>query len=234
MKFTSQILAAVSGSAGGVTGSRNRYGQYLRRRAVPVNPNTALQVGVRNAMRSAVVNWSTLLTAGERAAWELYAANTTFVDALGQTQHLSGQAAYIRSAIAALYTLALSVVDPTDAPTVFDLGDFTEPVPSWSEATGLTFAFTNTDDWATEAGAFMVIFQGRPQNVGRSFFKGPWRKLTQIDGAAIPPTTPLVIANASLEFPVVQGQNCWVSVNVYRADNRLSSRVILGPGLVAA
>jgi hypothetical protein len=235
MKFTSQVLAAASGSVGGVTYSRNRYGMYQRRRAVPVNPATGLQLAVRSALTAGVNAWTALLDDAERAAWTLYAANVPMIDRLGQSQNLSGQAMFLRTFVFAEQVIgAGSGASFYAAPTTFDLGDFTTPVPTWSEAGGLSLAFTNTDAWAGEAGSYMGIFQGTPQNPSRTFFKGPFRLAGSIAGLLVPPVSPKVIAAASLPFVVTEGQLEWTRVRVLRADGRLSTARVIGPDAVGA
>src|SRR5437773_11561609 len=58
-----------SGSENGTTASRNRFGQYFRRRAVPVQPRTAAQLAVRARMSNNAAAWRAL-TDAQRAAWE--------------------------------------------------------------------------------------------------------------------------------------------------------------------
>lgn len=87
-------IGQLSGSSGGTTAGRNRYGSYFRARVMPVNPATALQ----NAWRAlyAVISqaWRGLTTA-ERDAWEAYALTLPpLSDSLGNPYTLNGQTAY--------------------------------------------------------------------------------------------------------------------------------------------
>jgi hypothetical protein len=78
-----------SGSVAGVTSSRNRYGQYRRTRAIPVNPNTAAQLVQRGYLTSASQAWRSL-TDEQRAGWNTLALSVTIVDGLGQASNPSG------------------------------------------------------------------------------------------------------------------------------------------------
>jgi len=90
MKYTAGILIGqASGSIGGETASRNRFGPYLRNRAIPTNPNTAEQVAARGRLADASQLWGTL-TADQQNAWNTAADNNPIVDALGQAQNLTG------------------------------------------------------------------------------------------------------------------------------------------------
>lgn len=97
MKFTpGPTIAEASGTIGGTTYSRNRYGAYTRKRSNPVNPDTEAQRGARNVFAQTAQEWRTGLTAAERMAYNAAAALQTFTDTLGQTYTLSGQALFMK------------------------------------------------------------------------------------------------------------------------------------------
>jgi hypothetical protein len=78
-----------SGSVAGVTSSRNRFGQYRRTRAIPVNPNTAYQNEVRTNLSLNSLAWR-VLSDSDRSAWAAYAEEHPRTDSLGQTIFLTG------------------------------------------------------------------------------------------------------------------------------------------------
>lgn len=179
MKFVPSIGADYSGSLGGITASRNRYGQYFRRKASPVNPNSTRQQSVRSYFATAIVGW-TALTAAQRAAWNTYAANTPFVDGLGNQKFVTGQNMYVRSAV--LRAQAGEAIIAT-APTIFDFGN---PVTSFRPG----IAGTPDGSLGVNAGANstqvtvmgnasedgdMLMYLGAPINPSRAFFKGPYQ-----------------------------------------------------------
>lgn len=84
-----------SGSLAGQTSSRNRFGQYRRTRAKPVNPASAAQVEARTRLSAFATAWRGL-TQAQRDAWNSYAAETSVVDRLGQTIFLTGLQWYVR------------------------------------------------------------------------------------------------------------------------------------------
>lgn len=83
-----------SGSLAGQTSSRNRFGQYRRTRAVPVNPNSSAQQAVRNYLTSSALAWRGLTNA-EREAWTSYAGGHPRVNSLGQSITLTGFQFYV-------------------------------------------------------------------------------------------------------------------------------------------
>jgi len=83
-----------SGSVAGVTSSRNRFGQYRRTRATPVNPNTTPQAAARARLTTWSAAWRDL-TEAQRIAWRAYAEAHPKTDSLGQTVTNTGHQAYV-------------------------------------------------------------------------------------------------------------------------------------------
>ncbi len=84
-----------SGSIAGQTSSRNRFGQYRRTRAVPVNPNTLAQQNARGVLSGLSATWKTISEAA-KDAWTAWAAEHPVLDSLGQSVVLTGHQAYIK------------------------------------------------------------------------------------------------------------------------------------------
>lgn len=228
MLIRSQIITAMSGSIGGITGSHNSAGMYLRARGTPVNPNTVYQQLVRAAVATLANRWIDVLTAGQRSGWEVYASNVAMTGSLGQEIFLSGLNHYVRSNVSRLQVAAPSV---DDAPGVFNLGEFTLPVLTATASTQvMSIAFTNTDGWANEAGGYMFIGESRPQNITRNYFKGPFRYADKAIGAGSPPTSP---QNHAALFTNVEGQRSFAHIRTCRADGRLTSAAIVNTIVVA-
>jgi hypothetical protein len=228
MKFKGDFLGAPSGSVGGLVFSHNRYGYYCRKKVIPTNPNTSLQQAVRAIFGQLAAAWSNTLTASQRAAWELYAANVPVLNNLGDPQTLSGNAMYIRCNTPRLQA---GLTAMSDGPTIFTLDEFTAPNFTLDGAGAqIEVSFTNTDDWANEVGGAMLVWQGKPQGIGRTFFKGPFRYAGKIAGAAVAPESPVDIATPP--FTLNADNLGWIKVATVRADGRISQSLILGPEAV--
>lgn len=78
-----------SGSYQGITSSRNRFGQYVRTRAIPVQPRTPRQGSIRGIFGQAATRWRNL-TDAQRSGWANMAANYSLTDSLGQTYTMTG------------------------------------------------------------------------------------------------------------------------------------------------
>lgn len=220
MLFTSQVIASASGSAGGLTASRNRYGMYFRARVVPVDPSTIRQQFARAFFRTAAVTWRTL-TDVQREGWETYADNTPMQNRLGQTVTLTGFAQFVRTNSASL-SIGLGLID--DPPTVFGLPEFTPPAIVSIVGTVLTVSFDVGDTWVSEDGSALTVSISRPVSVSVNFFKGPFQKTGLVLGdATTPPTSPAVLSS---NFTYTAGQKGFVSFRMMRADGRYSQILI--------
>lgn len=109
MKFTPGFaIGAASGSVGGTTFSRNRYGAYTRTRAVPVTSQTQYAINARAAFSNVSQLWRGL-TDAQRLSWQAWASGNPIIDNLGQSQVLSGNAAFLQLN-ARLYAHGLSTI----------------------------------------------------------------------------------------------------------------------------
>lgn len=212
-------IVQMSGSIAGNTFARNRFGNYVRSRTVPVNPNTSAQQNVRAALAFLTDRWSNTLTAVQRAAWNQYGSNVAMKNKLGETVYLTGFNHYIRSNSIRKAQVGL-IIDA--APTVFELPaqDSTFAITA-SEATQVVSVVFDTGlDWIDEDDAWLYVFQGSSQNKQRNFFAGPWKFGDSEEGDSVtPPTSPLSVAAV---FPFVEGQRIWCYGRIARADGRLS------------
>lgn len=221
MKFLSNVVASGSGSFGGTTVSRNRYGMYMRSRVTPVNPSSSFQAAVRAVFAQMIDAWTTVLTDAEREAWSTYAANVPVVGTLGEQQFLTGQNHYVRSNSARIQG-GFARIDA--APAVFDLGSVIQPGFTPDASNGSTsVSFDDSDAWANEAGGGLLVYQGIPQNASRTFYKGPWRYIGSVVGAT--PTPPITPAVMNSPYTLAENQQLWFYVRALRADGRLTNRV---------
>lgn len=214
-------IIQMSGSIGGQTYARNRFGNYVRARTKPINPNTARQQGVRAAMAYLTTRWADTLTIVQRTAWNLYGTNVAMKNRLAETVYLTGFNHYIRSNLINKQ-LALSIID--DGPTTFEVPakDPTMLFTASMATQQISVVYDDTMDWANETGGYLHLFQGMPQNSQRNFFAGPWRFIGSIVGVTgTPPSSPEVVG---VNFAIAELQKCWIYGRIGRADGRLSQK----------
>lgn len=224
-------VTEVSGSVGGNTFARNRFGFYIRPRTKPVNPNSSGQSNVREALSFLAELWHSGLTAAQRVAWGTYAAAIAMKNRLGETIYLTGFNHFIRSN-AELKRHALTVVE--DGPTELALPekDPTFAVTGSAATQKLSVTFDNTLGYANEGGGYLMTYMGTPQLVTRNFFASPWRYAGKIDGNdTTPPTSPVEL---DPPFTLVEGQKVFMYARVVRADGRVSEPFYCDPFAVGA
>jgi hypothetical protein len=112
----------VRGSLNGNVFSRNRGGAYVRTKVSPVQPQTSFQQAVRAIFKAVAQMWATTLDAGQRAAWDAWAAVHPFVNVFGDSIILSGVAAF-EAVNARLGQVGEDYIeDPPETWSVEDLG----------------------------------------------------------------------------------------------------------------
>lgn len=219
MKFKGTIIGEASGSLASMTFSHNRGGQYIRTRAIPTNPNTPQQQAIRSLVGQLTSLWNNTLTVAQRLDWQTYADQVPLLDALGEPRAATGLNHYVRSNVPRLQAAEPRV---DDAPTVFNLGDFTPTTMTNATEATQTFdiGYTAADDWANEDDAALLVYGSRPQNPSINFFKGPYRYAGKVQGDSVtPPTSPETVTSP---FAFAAGQRLFARIQVSRADGRLS------------
>lgn len=211
-----------SGSIGATVYSHNRYGAYVRARSIPVNTNTDRQVAVRNALRDLAIAWDNDLTQAQRDAWEVYGANVSWKNRLGDAVRLTGLAHYIRTNTQSV-ALGFGRIDA--APAILNLAPSELKLGcTASEATQqLSITFDDTIAWATEPGSYQHFYLGLPANSSIKFFGGPYRYVVSVAGV-VPAVSPKL---ATTPFPFAEGQRLWLRSRIMRADGRMSEFSII-------
>jgi len=183
-----------SGSVAGTTSSRNRFGQYRRTRAIPVNPNSGPQGTQRARLSAAAAIWRTL-TSAQRAGWNDLASGFTRTNSLGETYNMTGFMCFVSCSanIAAAGNAAI-----TDAPALVTP---TAPLTAVVTLTAAAFsiAFTVTP---LAAGVRMFTYVSLQRSAGRSF-EGDFRLLQVSAAAAASPINAYAAYVARFGVPVV-------------------------------
>lgn len=194
-----------SGSQAGTTASRNRYGQYTRTRATPVNPNTTAQGAVRARLAANAAAWRAL-TGAQRAGWSDLGASITRTDALGQSYTLNGFSAYcsVNNNNVAAGNAVVSDAPAVTTPSALLTATITLTAASFS------IAYTATP---LSAGSRLFVFVSPQRSAGRAF-EGDFRLLAVSAAAAASPYNALAAYTAKFGVPVV-GNRIFLSLQVY-------------------
>lgn len=201
-----------SGSKGGTTASRNRFGQYYRRRAVPVNPSTPEQLVQRARMATNAAGYRTL-TDGQRAGWESLGAAISRNDSLGQGYNFNGFMAYC-SVNNNNLDAGNSIVSTAPA--------LTTPPGLLTATITLTAAAFSIAYTATPLGAGVRLFAfASPQRSAGTSFNGDYRLIAVSAAAAASPADIFAAYSARLGTPVV-GNRIFLSLQTYESGFKSS------------
>lgn len=219
MKFEAVFLGGLSGSVGGLTASRNRFGGYFKTKPNPVNPNTDRQQSVRSSFSSVAHAWVEVLDQAQRDIWITYADNVTVKDAFGRDIHLTGYQMYMRTN---------TVVDENglvliaDGPTVFTKGpqDATFAVAISAATQLMTVTFDDTEEWVDLDNAGMVVRMSIPQSASVKYLKRQYRIADIILGDSGTPLTSPQTMTAPWE--VAEDQQVLCQARIVLPDGRLS------------
>lgn len=202
MKF---LDISKSGSEAGTTWSRNQFGQYTRRRAVPVQPRTAAQLNQRARMTTNSAAYR-LLTDAQRAGWKSLGLSISRSDSLGQTYTLNSFLAYC-----SINNNKLDAGDAavSDAPSIVTPPDLLTATVTLTAAS-FSIAYTATP---LGAGVRLFIFCSPQKSAGRAF-NGDYRLISVTAANAASPANILAAYTAKFGVPVV-GNRIFMSLQTY-------------------
>jgi hypothetical protein len=164
-----------SGSVNWRTASRNRNGQYIRNRSIPVQPRSTAQLAIRGYLIDAAQFWRTL-SDGDRLGWKTYGSLHPKTDSLGQSNAPTGEQVFVgTNAVRAL----LGQEFVKTAPGLIDFSSFSEGIITSEDNTVVI------SDYTTPTGGSIMVYAAKPTSPGRSFFGAPLFLLaTAIDATA--------------------------------------------------
>lgn len=194
-----------SGSYQGLTASHNRFGQYMRTRAAPVQPRTPQQLNQRARMTTNAAAWRAI-TDAQRAGWLSLGSNITRSDALGQSYTLNGFMAYCSVNNNNLDAGNAAV---SDAPTITTPADIITATITLTAAS-FSIAYTATP---LAAGNKLFVFVS-PQKSAGTKFNGDYRLLSVSAAAAASPFVATALYTARFGVPIV-GNRIFISLTTF-------------------
>lgn len=204
-----------SGSLAGKTSSRNRFGQYQRTRAQPVNPASSFQQAVRARLQQNSDAWKGL-TATQREGWNALGEQYLRYDSLGQAYTLTGFLAYCSVNNNNLAAGNAVVADPPLFALPAPIVTLTPTITSAS----FSVAWTPTP---LSAGERIFISASPMRSAGRTF-EGDYRLISVSAAAGTSPSNILSAYQARFGTPVT-GSRIFTSVQRY-ATGFLSTPIL--------
>lgn len=228
MKFTPGIaVGAMSGSVGGITASRNRFGAYFRVRAKPVISTSTYAQEAKGILAAATTRWQTL-TDAQRNAWETYADTHPVTNSLGIPQALTGHQAFVGINARIDRDNGTLLDDPPPAAAPDGLG--TLALTADIGTGNFEIAFTPTPLAADDKLWVLAAVVNSP---GINYVENLLR-LVAISSAA--QTSPFDIeAAVAARFGTLQvGQKCVVKVGVYDSATGLLSNFLRSDDIIVS
>jgi len=195
-----------SGSVAGVTSSRNRFGQYRRSRAIPVNPNTGPQGTVRARLGNNAAGWRTI-TAAQRAGWIDLANAFTRTNSLGETYSMTGFQCYC---LINNNNQAAGNAVVADCPALVTPGTLLTAVVTLTAA-AFSVAYTTTP---LAAGVRLFSYVSLQRSAGRNF-EGDFRLLAVSAAAAASPAVLTTAYTTRFGVPIV-GNRIFMAFRLYQ------------------
>jgi hypothetical protein len=194
-----------SGSYAGQTSSRNRFGQYVRNRSTPVNPNSVPQGNVRARLSNNAAAWRAL-TDVQREGWISLGLSITRSDSLGQSYNLTGFQTYC---LINNNKLAAGDAIVSAAPALTDPGTLLTATVTLTSA-AFSIAYTTTP---LATGVRLFVFASPQRSAGR-YFEGDYRLIAVTAAAAASPFVVFTTYSARLGTPVT-GNKIFISLVLY-------------------
>lgn len=224
-------ITAMSGSIAGNTFARNRYGNYVRSRTKPVNPNTIRQANIRSLVSHLCDEWNETLTDEQRIAWGVYAAAVVMKNKLGESMNLSGFNHFIRTN--GVHRNWSGVTLP-NAPVILSLPEQDDALACNEESIATQkFNFEcNVDGWGpgVDDKLLIALYQGLPQLATRNFFAGPWRYIGIINATE----GALGAATKDAGYTFGLGQKVWFQARLMTDSGRVTNLWTLPPRIIIA
>lgn len=172
----SALVSDARGKLNGSVASKNRYGQYLRNKITPVNPQTNHQMAVRGQFGALSSQWSSL-TQKQRDSWKTAGEDSPETNIFGDTVILQPNVFFIKRNML-LTTAGLPVIETAVKTTEVEyqniiLSDFT------TSAMTLDLEHARFNEGAHK----MVVYATRPMSAGREFLKNDYRVIGVLEEA---------------------------------------------------
>lgn len=214
IKF-SALVSEMRNKLNGSVMSKNRYGNYVRNKVTPVNPQTSFQQNVRALLSSLSSAW-TGLTEAQRNGWRALAQAIPFTDIFGDQKFLDGKAMYIKlnSNLVNAGEAAVSAAPAQVAIPEFAIDDLVAEETDGSLVT-LDAAFNPA---VIPAGFVIAIYATPGVKPGVNFVKNLYRFIGTVDALAAGEADLLEMWNDRFGG-VIPGQRIFVRAALISTDS---------------
>jgi len=202
--------ADIRGKLGGIVFSRNTWGNYIRLKTSPVQPQTPRQNQIRAAVTMLAEYWRDTLTGPQRDAWSEYAEATNKMTGLGLRSPLNGLIAFVRFN-AEMVANGFAVL--TTAPAMPGVAPMPSGTITGSTANGIRITAIFPTLAATDRIFLYKNAVVLPQS--RNYFGGPWTYAASFTGLDALPWTVVPAADVAI------GQRWFLRGRLYQAVGKV-------------
>jgi hypothetical protein len=170
----------LSGSVGGTTAAKNRYGTYFKKKSHPINRKTTSQSAVRAFFSTLTKGWKSL-TSTQRFSWTSAVENFSKHNSLAETIILTGHQLYI-AINRNLQTISQALL--TSAPAVTTVTPLlTQSIAAAAGAGTMLDTYTP----AVPAGQSYTLYATRPLSAGKKSNSQDYKLIAVINTADASP-----------------------------------------------
>lgn len=164
----SALVSDARGKLNGSVASKNRYGQYLRNKMTPVNPQTTHQMAVRGQFGALSSLWPNL-TQAKRDSWHTAGQDSPETNIFGDSIVLQPNVFFIKRNML-LTTAGLPIIE-----TAVKLLEVEYQNIEFNALTDATMTIDLEHEYFNHGAEKMVVYATRPVSPGRKFLKNDYR-----------------------------------------------------------
>ena len=218
-----------SGSLGSTTFSHNKGGPYVKNKSIPTNQQSPARIAVRSGLITLSSAWRAL-TAGQRSAWDVFAASIPKSGPFGLPKFLTGHQTFISCNQNLAKVNTASIDDPGSIPSITSEASVTVAAAGGAGTMTLTFPSAIA---ATER---MYVRMSPPMSAGIKAPKGVCKRITFLTSAGVSPYD--VAAEYEAVFgagwQTAVGSKIFCELQVVDTLSGLTTMATLGGDVIAA
>lgn len=180
----SALVSDARGKLNGSVASKNRYGNYLRNKITPTNPQTSAQSRMRALFGSVSRGWGAL-TQSQRNLWEDFSRQHPYNDIFGDSKVLQGSAMYQRVNLNLSKLEKALLVIPGSVSDIPPLEQVQALMEIGGDGSIEDMQVTGVFDDTTTENQTMVVYATPPISPGRAFVKNDFRLIDWADGDGV-------------------------------------------------
>lgn len=205
----SALVSEMRNKLNGSVLSKNRFGNYVRNKVTPVNPQSSFQQSTRAILSSLSQGWRGL-TPAQRNGWIALAATLPFTDIFGDTKFLTGQNLFVKLNA---NLLKIGEAQIAAAPQLEDIpAVLAETLTATQSAGSLTALTVDVNVASLPAGFQLGVYAIPPVSDSINFVKNKFRFIGALSSVTAGAGNILALYTARFGAAAVAGQRINVRV----------------------